>query len=325
MGTLMELPHETQIQPGHSDATTVGHEWDHNPFIRVWRGLDGEGSERCLALGEPATLILLAPDYDGGTKAWVRWPDGSRRHRSRLPRATDRLAPRWPARTSPPRACCARRRSADSRPAPRSNSSPPAQRTSCAARRQAEAALERRQLETAEQIVAVLGTMKGAAMKLGQVMSFLDVGLVPEEFRDEFQRKLAELRDSAPSCSFKEMRRVIESEREEPLEDSFAEFDSEPVAAASIGQVYRARLHDGRVVAVKVQYPGAAAAVRADLQNFGMIVRLMSGSRPSSTPRTSLRRCASASARSSTTSSKRPTSALSRASSASTRSSSCLM
>ncbi len=53
MGTLMELPHETQIEPGHSDATTVGHEWDRNPFIRVWRGLDGEGSERCLALGEP--------------------------------------------------------------------------------------------------------------------------------------------------------------------------------------------------------------------------------------------------------------------------------
>ncbi len=136
-------------------------------------------------------------------------------------------------------------------------------------------ALERRHLETAEQIVAVLGTMKGAAMKLGQVMSFLDVGLVPEEFRDEFQRKLAELRDSAPAVPFAEMRRVIESEREEPLEDSFAEFDSEPVAAASIGQVYRARLHDGRVVAVKVQYPGAAAAVRADLQNFGMLVRLM--------------------------------------------------
>jgi len=77
MGTLMELPHETVIEPGHSDATTVGHEWDRNPFIRVWRGLDGEGGEPCLALGEPATLILLAPDYDGGTKAWVRWPDGS--------------------------------------------------------------------------------------------------------------------------------------------------------------------------------------------------------------------------------------------------------
>ena len=137
-------------------------------------------------------------------------------------------------------------------------------------------ALERRQVETAEQIVAVLGTLKGAAMKLGQVMSFLDVGLVAEEYRDEFQRKLAELRDSAPTVAFAEMRKVIESEREEPLEETFAEFDAEPIAAASIGQVYRARLNDGRVVAVKVQYPGAAAAVRADLQNFGMLVRLMS-------------------------------------------------
>jgi len=137
-------------------------------------------------------------------------------------------------------------------------------------------ALERRHLETAEQIVAVLGTMKGAAMKLGQVMSFLDVGLVPEQFRDDFQRKLAELRDSAPTVPFAEMRKVIESEREATLDESFAQFDPTPVAAASIGQVYRATLHDGRLVAVKVQYPGAAAAVRADLQNFGMLVRLMS-------------------------------------------------
>ena len=136
-------------------------------------------------------------------------------------------------------------------------------------------ALERRHLEAAEQIVAALGTMKGAAMKLGQVMSFLDVGLVPEEHREEFQRKLGQLRDAAPKVRFSDMRKVIESELDEPLEETFAAFEHQPIAAASIGQVYRARLHDGRDVAVKVQYPGVAQAVRADMQNLGMILRLM--------------------------------------------------
>ncbi|MEA2132378.1 MAG: hypothetical protein QOC68_287 [Solirubrobacteraceae bacterium] len=136
-------------------------------------------------------------------------------------------------------------------------------------------ALERRHVEAAQQIVSALGTMKGAAMKLGQVMSFLDVGLVPEEYREEFQRKLGELRDAAPKVRFSDMRKVIESELGEKLADAFDEFDETPIAAASIGQVYRARLHDGRDVAVKVQYPGVAQAVRADMQNLGMILRLL--------------------------------------------------
>jgi predicted unusual protein kinase regulating ubiquinone biosynthesis (AarF/ABC1/UbiB family) len=136
-------------------------------------------------------------------------------------------------------------------------------------------ALEKRHIETAEQIVTALGTMKGAAMKLGQVMSFLDVGLVPEEYREEFQRKLGELRDAAPKVRFEDMRKVIEEELEEPLDDVFEKFDTEPIAAASIGQVYRATLHDGREVAVKVQYPGVAGAVRADMQNLGLLLRLM--------------------------------------------------
>jgi predicted unusual protein kinase regulating ubiquinone biosynthesis (AarF/ABC1/UbiB family) len=138
-----------------------------------------------------------------------------------------------------------------------------------------EEAMARRQLETAKQIVAVLGTMKGAAMKLGQVMSFLDVGLVAEEHREEFQRELAKLRDAAPTVSFKQMKRVIEDDLEEPISEVFASFDEEPIAAASIGQVYRAKLHDGRDVAVKVQYPGVAGAVRADMQNLEMIMRLL--------------------------------------------------
>lgn len=76
MGTLMELPPNTVIHPGHADPSTVAREWEQNGFIRVWRGLDPEGTARCEALGEPATLVLLGEDYDGGKKAWVRWRDG---------------------------------------------------------------------------------------------------------------------------------------------------------------------------------------------------------------------------------------------------------
>ncbi|HWF56169.1 MAG TPA: MBL fold metallo-hydrolase [Solirubrobacteraceae bacterium] len=77
MDTLLALPPETRIHPGHTDPTTVAEELEHNKFVRIWRGLDPEGAEPCTALGEPATLILLGDDYDGGHKAWVRWPDGS--------------------------------------------------------------------------------------------------------------------------------------------------------------------------------------------------------------------------------------------------------
>ena len=77
MDVLLTLPPETTIRPGHTDPTTVAEELENNRFVRIWRGLDPEGNERCTALGEPATLILLGDDYDGGHKAWVRWPDGS--------------------------------------------------------------------------------------------------------------------------------------------------------------------------------------------------------------------------------------------------------
>ncbi len=161
-------------------------------------------------------------------------------------------------------------------------------------RESAAAALERRNIEAAEQIVATLGTMKGAAMKVGQVMSFLDPGIVPEPYQEEFQHKLAALRDAAPRVTFKQMQRVIEDELEGPLDELFAEFEPEPIAAASIGQVYRARLREdgrgdaaaGREVAVKVQYPGVAAAVRADLQNIGMILRLAKRIAPGLDPKT---------------------------------------
>jgi len=136
------------------------------------------------------------------------------------------------------------------------------------------AAAERRQVEAAEQIFEVLGQMKGAAMKVGQVASFIDTGAFPPEFQERVQAKLAELRDAAPRVPFEKMRKVVEQDLGESLEEAFAEFDPEAVAAASIGQVYRARLHDGRAVAVKVQYPGVAQAVRADLQNLGLIMRV---------------------------------------------------
>jgi predicted unusual protein kinase regulating ubiquinone biosynthesis (AarF/ABC1/UbiB family) len=148
-----------------------------------------------------------------------------------------------------------------------------------------QAALERRHIEAAEQIVEALGKMKGAAMKVGQVMSFLDTGLVPPEYREEFQRKLGKLRDAAPTVTFKDMRKVIEEELDDPIDEVFEKFDEEPIAAASIGQVYRARLTDGREVAVKVQYPGVAAAVRADMQNLGLILRVVKRIAPGLDPK----------------------------------------
>jgi hydroxyacylglutathione hydrolase len=77
MDRLLKLPPETRIHPGHTDPTTVADELEHNGFVRIWRGVDPEGKGSCRALGEPATLILLGDDYDGGHKAWIRWPDGS--------------------------------------------------------------------------------------------------------------------------------------------------------------------------------------------------------------------------------------------------------
>ena len=76
MEVLLALPPETRIHPGHTDPTTVAEELESNAFVRVWRGLDPEGTDACRALGDPATLVLLGDDYDGGHKAWVRWPDG---------------------------------------------------------------------------------------------------------------------------------------------------------------------------------------------------------------------------------------------------------
>ena len=134
--------------------------------------------------------------------------------------------------------------------------------------------LDRRHLEAAERMVDTLGTMKGAAMKLGQLASFIDTDFLPEEYRDLYQDKLADLRTSAPAMPWAKVKGVLDEEWEEPVEELFEDFEHEAAAAASIGQVHRATLPDGRAVAVKIQYPGVAAAVRADMQNAGMIMRL---------------------------------------------------
>jgi hydroxyacylglutathione hydrolase len=76
---LMELPPETRVFPGHTDATTIGREWDENPFIRVWRGVDPEGTERCKVGDREGTIVVWSPDYDGKGKAWVRFDDGGGR------------------------------------------------------------------------------------------------------------------------------------------------------------------------------------------------------------------------------------------------------
>jgi predicted unusual protein kinase regulating ubiquinone biosynthesis (AarF/ABC1/UbiB family) len=112
-------------------------------------------------------------------------------------------------------------------------------------------------------------------MKLGQVLSTVDFDLVPEGERDAFKEKLATLRDSVPPADLRQVRRVVEQDLGGRLEDHFATFSEEAVAAASIGQVHRATTYDGRDVAVKVQYPGIAEAVETDLRNLGVLMPLV--------------------------------------------------
>jgi predicted unusual protein kinase regulating ubiquinone biosynthesis (AarF/ABC1/UbiB family) len=135
--------------------------------------------------------------------------------------------------------------------------------------------LEARHLETARAMVATLGQMKGAAMKLGQLASFIDTEFLPPEFAEIYHDELAKLRTSAPPMPWEKVREVLDEEYEgEPLDELFSEIEEEAFAAASIGQVHRGTLTNGRAVAVKIQYPGVAEALEADLQNMGVLVRL---------------------------------------------------
>src|SRR3954464_3171998 len=135
-------------------------------------------------------------------------------------------------------------------------------------------AMDARHLEAAERMVDALGQLKGAAMKIGQLASFIDTEFLPPEYAAIYQDKLADLRTSAPPMPWKKVKDVLEEEWDDPIEDLFEDFEHEAAAAASIGQVHRATLPDGRRVAVKIQYPGVAKALRADMQNAGMILRL---------------------------------------------------
>ncbi|HET9450610.1 MAG TPA: AarF/ABC1/UbiB kinase family protein, partial [Aggregicoccus sp.] len=124
---------------------------------------------------------------------------------------------------------------------------------------------------TAERLVATLGDLKGAAMKFGQ-MAAMDPDLLTPEVR----QVLARLQNQAPAMAYAQVARVVEEALGQPPLQLFAHFEKEPFAAASLGQVHRARLADGREVAVKVQYPGIAQSLRADLDNVGLLVRTVS-------------------------------------------------
>lgn len=118
---------------------------------------------------------------------------------------------------------------------------------------------------TAQEMLQTLGRLKGAAMKVGQLASFVDAGIFPPEVRDIYQDVLGSLRDAAPPMKSHLVREVIERELGDGPSTLFASFNSRPSAAASLGQVHWATLHDGREVAVKLQYPGIEDAIRSDL------------------------------------------------------------
>jgi len=131
-------------------------------------------------------------------------------------------------------------------------------------------------LQTAEDVAVTLGAMKGVLMKLGQMASYVDDGLSPA-----VRRTLSRLQDSVPPMSPELAAGVITEELGLPPERAFARWDPEPIAAASIGQVHRAMTHDGHAVAVKVQYPGIAESMAADLDNVALLRRMLKVTAPS--------------------------------------------
>ncbi|MEU1475703.1 AarF/ABC1/UbiB kinase family protein [Streptomyces sp. NPDC005760] len=130
------------------------------------------------------------------------------------------------------------------------------------------------QQRTADQLFKVLGELKGGAMKFGQALSVFESAL-PEEVAGPYRAALTKLQEAAPPMPTRTVHAVLEERLGADWQDLFAEFDDKPAAAASIGQVHRAVWHDGREVAVKVQYPGAGEALLSDLNQLGRFARLL--------------------------------------------------
>jgi len=139
----------------------------------------------------------------------------------------------------------------------------------------ADAATGERAAATAQELVKQLGQMRGAAMKIGQVLSTVDFTAIPESEREEFKQTLATLRDDVPPLPFKKVEKLLKDELGEKLSDVFDSFEEEAFAAASIGQVHKAVTTEGKAVAVKIQYPGIAEAVETDLRNMQMVFPLV--------------------------------------------------
>jgi predicted unusual protein kinase regulating ubiquinone biosynthesis (AarF/ABC1/UbiB family) len=131
-------------------------------------------------------------------------------------------------------------------------------------------------IRTAERYAELLGRSKGVLMKAGQMLSFMALGSAFGELQATYQAALDRMRDGAPPMAPDLAVEVLEDELGSAIESVFAEFDRQPLASASIGQVHAARLDDGREVAVKIQYPGVAAAIRSDLENTELLATLLS-------------------------------------------------
>jgi predicted unusual protein kinase regulating ubiquinone biosynthesis (AarF/ABC1/UbiB family) len=140
---------------------------------------------------------------------------------------------------------------------------------------QAAAAQSERTAALVQQLVDQLGQMRGAAMKVGQMISMVEFDGLPEDEQDELQRRLAALRDNVPPVPFADLEKLVRQEFGGPLRRVFREFDERAFAAASIGQVHRATTVDGDEVAVKIQYPGVAEAIETDLRNATLLLSLV--------------------------------------------------